>query len=330
MGWHTQNEEVEPQVRQSRPKPSFIETEIIDKVQDEIKSAIDSLSGLNLLNPEDLVKVKGNRVEFVMDLEGTQSVDIPIDFAAGIPGLNLDVDADVTLEFGYGFLLGFGFHFQDGFYIVTDSQLNSGRELFLELGATIADGSALSGTLGFLNLSLTEVVDEVNSGLRGSIGLDISDQDGNGRLTLSEIRGGGINVNPLFDGDLDVNFEFEAEIPEFSVFGQTFQLPKLSAKLTLEQAFDNIVDIGADLFSDLPTAFFDDVNLDLGSFISTFMAPITDFVSDYLDPVKPLVDLLTEERQFLIDLGFTEEPTFLGLGKFAGGQWLMRRSPSKP
>ena len=35
MGWHAQNEELEPQVRQSRPKPSFIETEIIDKVQDE-------------------------------------------------------------------------------------------------------------------------------------------------------------------------------------------------------------------------------------------------------------------------------------------------------
>ena len=40
MGWHAQNEEVEPQVRQSRPKPSFIETEIIDKVQDEEKANI--------------------------------------------------------------------------------------------------------------------------------------------------------------------------------------------------------------------------------------------------------------------------------------------------
>ena len=56
------------------------------------------------------------------------------------PGLNLDIDADVTLDFNYGFLLGFGFHFRDGFYLVTDSDLNSGREVFIEVEATIADG----------------------------------------------------------------------------------------------------------------------------------------------------------------------------------------------
>ena len=56
-------------------------------------------------------------------------------------------------------------------------------------------------------------------------------------------------------------------------------------------------------FGAAPEVVFEDVTLDLGSFISGFVGPLVNQISDALQPVKPIIDLLTTDVQFLKQLG---------------------------
>lgn len=60
---------------------------------------------------------------------------VPLDIAASIPGLDLNVNGDVKLDLGYQFEFGFGFHKTDGFYFDTTGALPSGDEFAFTLAS---------------------------------------------------------------------------------------------------------------------------------------------------------------------------------------------------
>lgn len=79
-------------------------------------------------------------------------LDLPIGFDLGIPGLNLDVDANVTGALGFELGLNFGVDLDHGFFIdTTDSFL----EVFVDVGVP---GLSASGELGFLRLDANEIL----------------------------------------------------------------------------------------------------------------------------------------------------------------------------
>ncbi len=51
---------------------------------------------------------------------------------------------------------------------------------------------------------------------------------------------------------------------------------------------------------------FNEITLDLGTFISDIVSPVIEFTNDIIDPVKPVVDALTANVAFLSDIGIAD------------------------
>ncbi len=79
------------------------------------------------------------------------SLDLPVDFALGVPGLALDIDAPINVALGFEWTLGMGVNLTDGFYLDTSDP--SELEVFLDV---TAPGLNAAGELGFLRLQATD------------------------------------------------------------------------------------------------------------------------------------------------------------------------------
>ena len=75
------------------------------------------------------------------------SLDLPVDFDLGVPGLALDIDAPINVALGYNMVLGMGVNLTDGFYLDTSDP--SEVEVFLDV---TAPGLSAAGELGFLRV----------------------------------------------------------------------------------------------------------------------------------------------------------------------------------
>src|SRR6185436_4762207 len=84
----------------------------------------------------------------------TFSPNLNLGFDLGFPGLNLALDGGINLQVGWNLGLGLGVSIKDGPYIDIDRKEGgvSKPELDLTLDATLASGTNLKGTLGFLQL----------------------------------------------------------------------------------------------------------------------------------------------------------------------------------
>ncbi len=79
------------------------------------------------------------------------ALDLPVDFALGVPGLALDIDAPISVELGFELALGMGVSLTDGFYLDTTDP--SELEVFLDV---TAPGLNAAGELGILRLQATD------------------------------------------------------------------------------------------------------------------------------------------------------------------------------
>ena len=80
----------------------------------------------------------------VGDRQGDGSIlpaQLPIDFNAGIPGLSLDVDADLNTSIDYLMGLGLGFSPTDFVFLDTSGVNTDGEEIALDLNAYLTPGS---------------------------------------------------------------------------------------------------------------------------------------------------------------------------------------------
>jgi Ca2+-binding RTX toxin-like protein len=125
-------------------------------------------------------------------------LDLPIDFDLGIPGLSLDINANVTGELGFDLGLSFGVDLANGFFIDTrDSFLN----VFVDVGVP---GLSATGELAFLRLNADEV-------LASAVAvLGAGDNTKKSQLKISSVAVGGVanfNVKIIQDNSLIANQE---------------------------------------------------------------------------------------------------------------------------
>lgn len=139
-------------------------TNLYDDVRQDLLDAIGpnginllkDLTGDNQVTIDDIVIEQLNPGIGFQILLGNDlgQLDLPIDFDLGIPGLNLDIDANVSGTLGFELGLSFGVSLDHGFFIDTiDSFLN----VFVDVGVP---GLSASGELGFLRLDAALWKDE--------------------------------------------------------------------------------------------------------------------------------------------------------------------------
>ena len=267
------------------------------------------------------------------------SQSLALDFDVGMPGLGLDIDGDINLDFGYNFGFGFGFDFAaaDFFIDTTGNELELFLDAYLDKNAAGENFSA-NGSLTFLEVEVADVDDwdadwqerwrseegvDKPSGLYGGFIVDLKDT-GNGvggvvndRLTTAEMRASSFSemLEANLEVEADVDLFAEVRVPGIDLgalgFGDVMlELPAISTTLRYSQIFSGS-DFGASGSSTelggTPEFTFEAVTVDAGEFISEFVAPILDPIITIIEPIKPLLDMLSQEIGFLkqLDSPFT-------------------------
>ena len=233
--------------------------------------------------------------ELHQDLVGAA---IPLDFNTGLPQLGLEVEGEgnVAVQLGFTFALGFGVVRSDDTYEFFFDTLHSNTagdsepELTVELGVTTPELSTV-GTLGFLSLMIED--DAVSpTRLESTFSVDLTSPDGDGILTPSELTD--LVVNAELDAQADVNLDLTVSFPDEARF------PRLLADFELSWKFEND-SLAGSVLGEIPEIAFNNVRVDLSTFVADFIGPVFERVGDVLEPIKVATDILTDDIEFLTE-----------------------------
>ncbi|HAX80914.1 MAG TPA: hypothetical protein DCY88_35025, partial [Cyanobacteria bacterium UBA11372] len=261
----------------------------VTDIQNALNTALGSTSGLELL--KQAIDVVDTTDEVIFDLKlGPKT---PSNFTTslasnfGIPGVGIELAGDANVGLGFDFNLKLGVNKTEGFFIDTSAN----DELKINLNAS-TPGLNANGKLGFLNLNATDKGTNFN----GSFAVDLADS-GN-RLKVAEIPS--VNFTSLVDAKLTANADVNLNIA--TSFGDSAKFPKLSSDFNLDWNF-NAADIDDANFGDLPTVGFNNVKLDLGTFLSDFAKPVVEQVRHITKPLEPVIDVITKDLPLLDEFG---------------------------
>ena len=256
-------------------------------------------------------------IQFEVPLGGVAfgtGIDIPLDI--DVPAFALNVDGGFAVELTWSFDLAFGLSVEDGFYLGTnDLSAPADPELEVEIGAFL-DGEPLNnatvtpfyaeGKLLFFVISVEDVDRDEGepgfqpSGVFGFLDLDILGDAETGRVTLNHL------ITAAVDDLFDIDFGVEATLNTTIVLDiGDVGLPRLEADFIATWSWS--LDGG----SGEPEFGLYNLRIDIGTFVTDVLKPITDNISDVLDPFRPIVEVFTTEVSGLDVI--CDPPTLLGL-----------------
>jgi len=281
-----------------------------------------------------LVAIDGDHMEFAVVLEGVIFEDVwAIDFGAAIPGLGLDVDAELELSITYALRLAFGVDYSTlsspKFYFDTngadDADPDDDDEITLSLEATIENGDIsdpqLTAVLGFLQFDATSYDnsaqdslegggaspyrDTLASGLFGSFAIDLKDP-GEDPLNLWASDDGRLTSNEFTHANFSLAENLVAKLSAFvdvDIFARlsadvvAANLPSVQFYLHYNQTF-----VEAEI------AFNGDAG-DQATFggpptivIEDLALDLGTFLSDFIFPILEQVRIVTGPLQPIVDL----------------------------
>jgi len=294
---------------------------LVDAAGDAIGSGEDIDIECQSINGE-VVLLFNIRLSQTLAVVDTQANPIALDI--GIPAMDLEIDGNVKVEIGYTLNLLFGISTADGFFFDTnglnDVSAADDLELTVFFRATVP-GLSATGNLLFLQAQVSDESDgldalgapRLSTYFEGHFSVDIFDADG--RLSFSEMMGGGFNLGRSFVVELTAKAEVHLDL-EVS-FGDDARFPRMLAEFDLVWCWDPLDGTGLEGADGDLEFGFSNLQLDLGSFIGQFLIPILEQIKVVLEPAKPLIDLLTMELPVFSDLN-GGPLTLLKLGENAG------------
>jgi hypothetical protein len=224
------------------------------------------------------------------DIDLGKEVDLVVDhdiaFDIGFPALGLAASFRTTIKVGFHVHLGFRVDQTQGFYFVSNHTTpEMTADVDVQLSPDGGPAATLQGRLLFLALNLTDGVagaglSDVHLG--GQVILDDPNHDS--RLTFGEMISG--SLSDIFKPSLVGSADLRAHgVVEFSTIDPSLAkvLPSISADLMVHMGLQ--IAPGTGFTFDPPSVALANISLDLGSFISSFAAPILGKVKETLDPL---------------------------------------------
>jgi Ca2+-binding RTX toxin-like protein len=249
-------------------------------------------------------------------------IDLPTGFDIGIPGLGLELNADISFEIAWELNFGFGIDATTGFYIVTYDSDDDTDTLTLDATATLkgtGGGSTIEGTLGFLKLVANDHVDEptnLTAGFTLNLKDPKKDEDKNDRIAFKDLVSRGTKLSDILSAELTGSAHVGlAATVDFSGLGDlgidlpVSSLPAVDFDFIMDWDFPTVTLLnGKVVLGDGPQVHINDITLHLGSFISEFAGPILDIFGEILGPLEWLIGpdgLLNKRIPILSDLAGT-------------------------
>ena len=252
-----------------------------------------------------LMSQSSEEVRFEILLGQGTLASLPLNFDLGVDSIGLTGDAQLDVNVGYQWRLGFGVNKTHGFFIDTELDADptdaAVGELVVAVEATIPD-SEFEGRLGFLTLAAKDNSADPTSFSAGIV-VDLLDpqeanpaEDADGLLTVSEL--GSATLGDLFQPsaqiDVGVNLDLRLSIADSEL------APSLATEFYLNWSMDTL---DMSTASNPPQIGFNNVRVDMGEFMTRFASPILERVRSVTDILKPVVDVLQTPTPVISDIG---------------------------
>jgi len=228
-----------------------------------------------------------------------------IPFELGMPGLPITFTAPSALDLtasGTAVVdLSFGIDALNGFFVIPDA----GNQFSGTLDAGPAANFTNSVTVGILSGTMSADVGNIFS---MGFTTTLTDPDGDGQITLQEIN----------------------SLPASSFFQTRLSTPVIGLELDLElkvagggmagalPGFGNTMSVTWTAGLNQPTISYDNFYIDLGSFISDYMAPIATRLGPITSGIQPFFNALDTQIPILSDV-IGGDTSLLGLASRFGG-----------
>ncbi|MGL4499361.1 MAG: Ig-like domain-containing protein, partial [Planktothrix sp.] len=314
----------------SGSEPAFIDT-----LKNNVVNAIKSTANLTQDKLEDLLKEKlgdifpdvevissslPEEIAFDIDLGNRYETTANLSGDFGFPALGLEVEGEAEANFEYGLDLKFGYHQDFGFFIDTEE-----TQITADAFVGLDDNFNATATLGFLELNVANGAEDTENGgtkntqaeLNAKFALEdidlnsegnlIEDSGDGSRLTLTELKGFNTlrnNNQASLENLFDIEVEADAQVglnARTSISGNA-AIPSFNFELVGQ--FDALKVDGFKVTPpQTPEISFQNVEIDLGTFVNSFFKPIVKQVDKVLDPFRPLVDVLVKDTKLLSKIG---------------------------
>jgi hypothetical protein len=204
-------------------------------------------------------------------------------FGLGLPGIPLQVNAanNVVVKAGFDLdNLTFGVRNVSQFFLDTVNHLagETPDRLKLTVEATIQNVQ-LDGRIGFMTAKVADAIDPTQkTKFHGDFTLDVT--------------GAGF-ANPKLNGAADVNLMLTASFGTGVIPPSQPVFPAVNSNFHMHWDFgDANPDASASSFGNAPTVEFNQVQLELGSFLSKVLGPVVDTVQKATAPLRPVLAVL--------------------------------------
>jgi hypothetical protein len=251
---------------------------------------LQDLNGDRIINISDIrVNTRSSNVEFQLRIGQTfVPFNTPLTQSLGLPRLGFNLNGNTRVRFNYGLDLKFGYQTSGSasnrFYIETSNP----NEFTVGLNVSTPGLNAV-GSLGILKV---RAIDQ-GTNLRGQFSIDLRDSNDTGsQLTVAELQGlssAGI-LNASLAGNADVklnlvtNFPVQARFPSLKTnFRINWSLGSASLDPNRPRTLGGV-----------PRIEFNNVRLDIGTFLSNFVSPIFGEIRKVTKPVQPVIQFLTK------------------------------------
>ncbi|NQE38000.1 hypothetical protein [Microcoleus asticus] len=289
--------------------PDFIgnfKTKLVDAVKNGANQTLSQLESSirTALGPDFTVALTGNSTPDESSLLITvgkqyQFPDINLSKNLGVPALSLDVDGKAKSKYNYNLSLGVGVSKEFGCYIDTDK-----TKLTANIDFGLNDQFKAKGNLGFFQVDLandTKNPTKVDANLE----VKLKDLDNLGgpndgdRLTLPELQGS-YQFKDLFKANLTSNANLGLTA-KTSINGNA-AFPSYNFDLAVNWPLLNYAN-GQLTGPQKPTVAFNNMQLDLGTFVNNFAKPVIGKISDVIKPFRPVINFLNADTKLLSKLG---------------------------
>jgi len=225
-----------------------------------------------------LTSSSGTDAEFSLQFSKQSKLDSSLTPESGLPGLKLNLEGNASTDIAFNFKLDFGVK-QNKFFLDTSAP----EDLAVTLRASLPE--KISGKLGFLNVDATNL----GSQLQGKFSVDWNDSNGDGDLADAGESAGRLS------GDMELKLGLVTSVKDPSGLNL---LPSLVSDLTVKTAdIFNLASIQSS------SASFQNVGVDISSVFGSngFATKVLDQVNIALNPVRPIVNALTKNVDFITD-----------------------------
>jgi hypothetical protein len=222
-----------------------------------------------------------------------QFPDVNLSGDLGLPALGLDVNGKAQSKFDGNLSLGFGVNKDVGFYVDTNK-----TKLDANVEAGLDNNFNAKGKLGFFQIDLANDNDSPTKA-EAKFAVKLKDLDNLGgaddgdRLTFPELTSNyqfSDLLNPTLNSSANLGLQAKT-----SVNGNP-AIPSFDFDLGVNWPIVNYAN-GELIGPQKPTVAFNNMQLDLGTFVNNFAKPVFGKISDVIQPFRPVIDFLDRDTK---------------------------------